>query len=249
MVGFGLPSLFKFGVKDTGFPHAFGGAAFSPDDETGLVRWYEADFITGLVDTDPIATWEDASSAAVDATQASSGNRPTYQTNELNGLPIVRFDGNDVFEIGDLSALTEGEVFIVIKLDADPATAGSTSGLWHLGSDTTTTHFPYTDGTIYDGFGTTARKTTVNPTPALTSWRIYNVWSAASDWASNLDGSSLYTTATNTVGFPADARLGANSVGIIYLDGDIAAFILYDHKLSAGTRSDVLGYLQDKYAL
>lgn len=230
-------------------PFRFGGT-FSPDQVTGLYQWLKADAITGLNNGDAIATWEDSSGNNRDATQATGANQPTYQTNVVNSLPVVRFDGSDDYLLlGDFSALTEGEVFIVIKIDADPPGADAQSGLAVWGSSSSAAHFPYTDGTIYDDFGSTTRKTTVNPTPALTSWRVYNVWSVSGDWASNLDGSSLYSTATNTVSFPASVNLGISFLSIYFLDGDVAEFIMYDNKLSNGDRSSVQTYLDTKYAL
>lgn len=220
---------------------------FSPSSLSGLVEWLKADAITGLADNDPISTW--TASAGNNATAAGTA-RPTYQTNELNSLPIVRFDGvNDAFAFGNFSALTAGEVFIVIKVDNDPTTgSGVRSGLWTIGTDAgSITLYPYDDGNIYDGFGTTVRKTVGNPTPSLASWRVYNVFSAANDWGANLDGSSLFTTATNTVGFSASCVLGAQSVA--FLDGDVAEFIMYNRKLTAPERASVLGYLQGKFAL
>lgn len=75
--------------------------AWAPSDKSGLMFWFDADAITGLNDGDSISTWEDSSSNNRDATQAGS-NRPTYQTNELNGLPGVRFTqaSNQYMEFG-----------------------------------------------------------------------------------------------------------------------------------------------------
>jgi hypothetical protein len=223
---------------------------FAPDDITGLVRWYRPEGLAAFADNDPIGTWPDDSTANVDATQSSTA-RPIRKDAILNGQPIVRFDGsNDYFNIGDLSALTEGEAFLVIKLDTDPP-SDPQSGLWNLGdAGTSDCHFPYIDGVIYDSFGTTARKTTVNPTPSLSAaFHIYSVYSASADWANSLDGISLFSTGTNTVSFSAVATLGTSlSIGR-FLDGDIAEFILYDHKLSTGDRADVMTYLQDKFGL
>lgn len=220
---------------------------FLPSSLSGLVEWLKADAITGLADNDPISTW--TASAGNNATAAGTA-RPTYQTNEQNGLPIVRFDGvNDAMAFGNFSALTAGEVFIVIKIDNDPTTgSGARSGLWTIGTDgALITLYPYDDGVIYDGFGSTARKTVGNPTPSLASWRVYNVFSAANDWGANLDGSSLFTTATNTVGFSASCVLGAQSVA--FLDGDVAEFIMYNRKLTAPERASVLSYLETKWAI
>ena len=61
--------------------------------------WLRADAITGLNDTDPVATWPDSSGNSNDATQGTAADRPLYRTNIVNGLPIVRFDGaNDFLE-------------------------------------------------------------------------------------------------------------------------------------------------------
>jgi len=62
-------------------------------------------FITGLSDTDPVSTWSDRSGNGNDAT-GSSTTRPTYETNEQGGQPILRFDGsNDYLSIADAASL------------------------------------------------------------------------------------------------------------------------------------------------
>lgn len=69
-------------------------AGFSPADLSGLAVWFKADAITGLSDNDPVSTWNDSSGNSRNATQTGT-LRPTYQTAEQNGLPIVRSDGSD----------------------------------------------------------------------------------------------------------------------------------------------------------
>lgn len=61
-----------------------------PTDVAGLELWLDADAITGLSDDDTVTTWEDQSGNNNDYT----GNNAaiTYQTNELNGLPIVKME-------------------------------------------------------------------------------------------------------------------------------------------------------------
>lgn len=68
-----------------------------PTDIPGVIgRWagYE---LTGLSDTDPVSSWPDTSGFNNDLAQGTGSKQPTYQTNELNGWPIVRFDGTDDF--------------------------------------------------------------------------------------------------------------------------------------------------------
>lgn len=89
---------------------------------SGLVLWLDASQITGLSDGGSVTTWEDKSGEGNDATQATAGFRPTYQTNEINSLPIVQFDGTDDF-LALTSPLPTGNsartVFVVFSLVAD----------------------------------------------------------------------------------------------------------------------------------
>lgn len=68
----------------------------TPDSVSGLIFWLKADQITGLIDNDPVSTWEDQSGNSLDVTGAGA-TRPLYRANIINGLPIVRFDGVDDF--------------------------------------------------------------------------------------------------------------------------------------------------------
>jgi hypothetical protein len=228
-------------------------AAVTPDTVTGLYQWLKADAIAGLSDGDPVATWEDSSVNNRDAAQSNGSFRPTYETGELNSLPIVRFNGAFQFlNCGNFSALTEGEVFVVVKIDNDPPGNINQAGLWTLGGEDEYTFYPFTDSSIYEDFGTNSRKTVGNPTPSLASWRIYNVFSAASDWGAAIDGTSISSTGTNTVAFPTDVRLGISQIGgggAYSLDGDIAEFIMYDNKLASGDRTAIVTHLQGKYGL
>lgn len=65
---------------------------------------YDARFISGLSNNDAVSTWS-SRTGTYDATQATSGNRPTYKTNQFNGNPVVEFDGtNDRLGFDKLNA-------------------------------------------------------------------------------------------------------------------------------------------------
>lgn len=223
--------------------------AFSPDQIPGLKLWLRADALA-LSDNDPVATWPDSSGEGNDATQATSGSRPTFKND--GAFPIVRFDGSDdFFDLPDFaSGLTAGEIFIVVKIDADPPPEAQ-SGLWVFGSAATATHFPFSDGTVYDGFATDTRKTTVNPTPSLSAaYRLYNISSQSGEWTSRLDGTQIFTTGTNTVGWTTTPKIGKSEGGASYFfDGDLAEVIMYDSVLSSGNRDSVETYVADEYDL
>ncbi len=88
----------------------------------GATLWLRADSLTGVSSGDGIATWTDSSGAGNAATQSTAGSRPTYQTGQLNGKPVVRFDGTtqfmnlpDPFAAGFSGNDTPISVYVVAK--------------------------------------------------------------------------------------------------------------------------------------
>jgi hypothetical protein len=244
------------GVMRTGMVRRIHGGVVTeeppPFDATGLWSWLKADAITGLSDGDPVTTWEDAHTSNHDATQSTSASKPTYKTSILNSLPVLRCDGTDDYLVlPDASALTAGTGFVVVKLVADPPASDPKTGLWDFGTEDTRDHYPYTDGTVYDGFGSSARKTTANPAASLASWRIYTVLTKSGEWTSWVDETQLFTTATNTVAFNSTPYLGRgqSSGSNAWLDGDMAEFLLFDSDIGSTRRTEIWDYLQAKYAL
>lgn len=232
---------------------------FTPGRVSGLVVWLCAELgvytdtsatTPVTADAQTVAFWQDQSGLGNNFTQSTSANRPTWKTGIVNSMPVLRFDGSNDQLVGpSLSALTAGEAFIVVKVDADPPGVNTVSGSWKFGSNATDCHYPFTDGVIYEDFGTTARKTVGNPTPSLASWRLYNVISVSGEWTANLDGTQIYTTATNTVGFSTAPIIGGNVANDRRLDGDIAEFIVYNKKLEVPERTAVKTYIANRYAL
>lgn len=208
---------------------------------------------------DPIRRWDDSSGNGRNATQGGASSLvPAVDTAGPNGLSVVRFSvvdpsAGNYWTLPDMTALTAAEMFVVIKLANDPPAAAARTGFHCLSADgTNSTHFPWTDGTIYDSFGTNSRKSTVNPTPALTSWRRYNVYSGANRWRNFLDNTALIAEiTTNTVGFAFNHRFGG-SLGDppgFSIDGWVGEIILYDHILATTNRDNVDGYLATAFGL
>ena len=56
---------------------------------------YDARFGFSVADGTAISTWEDRTSNNNDASQTTAANQPTYETNELNGQPAIKFDGSN----------------------------------------------------------------------------------------------------------------------------------------------------------
>ena len=224
--------------------------AFSPTDIAGLVCWVRSDLGVTKTISDLVSDWADQSGNGNNFT-ATGNARPTWVDTVLNSEPVIRFNGGtNVLTGANFSSLTEAEVFLVVRADADPAAIGSKSGLWHLGNDATpfSTHYPFTDGNVYESFGSKLRKATGNPALSLASFRNYNCISTSAEWTSNIDGTQHFTTATNTVSFAASSSLG-KSVNVHYFDGDIAELILFDNKISTSDRAAIETYISSRYGI
>ena len=70
-----------------------GSAALATPVTSGLELWLKADSL-GLSDGANVSSWLDSSSNGRAAEQGTLANQPTFHTNVVNGLPVVRFDGS-----------------------------------------------------------------------------------------------------------------------------------------------------------
>ena len=183
---------------------------------------------------------------------ATGTQRPTYNATDanFNSEPSLTFNGTSNF-VADTSfnstGLTEAELFLVGKIDNDPPAASAQSGISLFGSGTTS-HFPFTNSSIFESFGTTLRKSVGNPTDSLASPFIYNIISQSGEFTANINGSQIFTTATNTVGWNVGfTRIGVSSGGSIFYDGEMVTWIVFDFILSGEQRSELYTALESKY--
>jgi hypothetical protein len=230
-----------------------GAAAWSPLALGSTLKlWLRGDLGVTLNGGD-VSAWADQSGNGQHFTQATGAQQPLYVASGISSMPSVAFTAanSDLLESSGFPSLSAAHVFIVMQANADPA-AGSPDqgGLWMFdGTAANNSHVPFTDGTIYDCFGTDVRKTTVNPAPAFTSPRIYSVKTANNAWSNYLDGVLLWDLGggSNTVSFTATPRLGKTLSA--FFDGSIAEVILCDAVQSAGNETDILDYLGARYTI
>lgn len=83
---------------------------FNPKD-AGAVAAYDARFITGLNDGDNVATWS-SRTGTNDATQSTVANQPNYETNEINGNPVVNFTSANTDQL-EISIVVPASVTVV----------------------------------------------------------------------------------------------------------------------------------------
>lgn len=237
------------------------------------IVWLRGD--SGVVHTSgAVSTWQDYAGHGWDAT-AFSSREPVTGTHALNGLNGIDFISTGASGNGDamsistaLSTLLDefpaGEIFFVSEGDADAgvgsyANGGPIAGMF---GHAEYTHQNFTDGNWYFGWGSSVRKNTGNPTPNMADPHIFNVHSAAADWAAKIDGTTHYSTGTNTKSFsggpsssgatPGNYLGGVPSADTpngVWWNGQIYEVVVFPRKLTTDQRAAVLAELQGRYAL
>ena len=223
--------------------------------------WLRADAITGLSDGDPVAAWTDQSGNTNNAAQVASGNRPTYQTSGLNGLPTVRFDGvDDHFLIASNAGLEPQalSIFAVVV----PTTPGHSNGRDVFVKNHTRAP-PYASygidlvgGDRWQMVSSHNGIFTPRPGSATTLGQpdlLSGVWNAGPNMTLHVDGAQTMTSnVTGSIAYNGEpisvgtwlGDLANNSFG-----GDIAEILFYDTALSTDDRQLVEGHLGWKYGL
>lgn len=225
-----------------------GSAPFVPTDIAGCLLWLAGDKITGLSDGDPVSSWVDSSGNGNNAVQASGGLQPSYQTNELNSLPIVRFGTSGATNLVSLFTITNRTVFIV-NLQGSPA-GGQNDGLCDDATTNAGALFfrQSTNGSLIGFFAGGAISATIGSPLA---WHTFCLACPSTGTGADLlvDGSSV---GTGAVGAPATngLNIGSRVSGApFYWTGDIAEIIAYNSVLSSPDIATVQAYINAKYAL
>lgn len=237
----------------------------SPDAPTILQIWYDASVNTymqptGRVNGQTITQWNDRSAYAhnLNPDGGSLSLRPTYVTNQQNGLSALSFDGGDRLTAnpftGTIDNVTGMTMFVVVKYDATTtqrmietnATGDSELG-FGISTDTTQKFSYY----IANGY--------VTGNSANTAWNYHTIvfdgsQTVGNRLAVNVNGVASTLNEIQPVG---NISLGSNSVLFVGsrpdttlpFAGDIGEIIMYSRTLTAGEITSVETYLQGKWDL
>jgi hypothetical protein len=231
--------------------------------------WFKADGISGLSDGDPVITWpNDGSEGAGQNADCDKVGDPTWETNELNGEPIVRFNGtNNYCTITDFPYnLTGLTAFAVVK-QATQGNFASVFGHWDQGTNERA-WFIDRDSTANDGRardlvssdGTISNRLILaGGLRPKTNWYIQTYKFEPNTLSLYLNGfkQNGYTsgsngTAASIFNSSADLSIGTSlSSGspTSLFNGDIAELLMFDSALSDANRAIVEEILSDKYLL
>ena len=248
-----------------------------------LGAWFEttlaASFIDGEIEDSALLTaptgvtvWYDINSASSikrDASSGSSGTRPFYYANCMNGLPCLRFDGTNDLLLFDGTFLAGNDYTIFVVEQRRIAGA-----LYFLGNDNTATantalEFGYSaTSAVRFSQGGTSNFYTVGSSPQITAYtapsprlHVFVNGTIASGGTTAvvshyLNGSTTASTLA-AVGTPAfttltaydDAAIGSSTVSgtATYFTGDIGEMIFYTRALKNEERVAVEDYLLKKW--
>lgn len=161
--------------------------------------------------------------------QATGAYRPTLQL--VNGVYVVRGNGSQYFS--DAQVDTTGLTGAVLALLAKKTTSNDDTGLHYFGAGNVSWHNFAANGNLYDSFGSTVRKSP-GAGPDWTAWTSLVIKSTSSEWTVFYDGSQVYTTGSNTVGFGATTEILSNGGGN-FATADIALLGLFPDSVNMTT--------------
>jgi hypothetical protein len=168
--------------------------------------------------------------------------------------PTILFDASTAgsekyFSLGgSFASLEAAHVFYVGRRVSSPPPTTARTGLWALTTYVWPVHLPFTDGNIYDSTGAGAQYNCGAPVASLTSAHCYEV-RASTSWQSRLNGSTQYTSASNTFSCTATPELGAATGHGVYYDGCMTEVVLFDRILTDPERAMIVEYFNARYAL
>jgi len=223
------------------------------------VLWLRAD--QGLppliANGDPVSAWNDISGNANHSAQATGANQPLYISAGINGLPTIRFDGNDYLTVPDADNLdnTNGvSIFVVAKPDvvSNPAKGlvskrvdSSTERAYSLFIGENSNSY-----IIFDAGNNRIRGSSSYTTDPQIFSAVYN-GTLGSNQSKIFSNGTLYTQGTGPLSlgnYSSNLLIGILNPGYAQgLAGDISEVIVYRSSLNFAERSIVEAYLGNRY--
>lgn len=216
--------------------------------------WLKADAGITKDGSDRVATWADQSGNGFDFTQSTEAAKPIYTENELNGLPVIRFDGSDdemtsAATMGDFIDAGSFTVLVAAVINGtssnvggaynNHALFGTTSGAMNIHARTNDVVYCG----IYDGGDKLVGR-------SYTEGDVF-IFRARLDGGSiyvDLDGGSESSTASGDAsGLANSCFLGRDDNGDQHLEFDLCEMIVFDSVLSDAKRDEIERYLNFRW--
>jgi len=202
--------------------------------------WLKADAILGHSDGAAVSVWGDASGTGNHAAQSTLASQPTYVASGINGLPSVRFDGND-FLTSVASFTNPYSIFSVSQMEGSQSFRMVTSQdvNWLMGNWGGKQSVMHANGWVE-----------YTPGPAADTQP--HLYAASGDGSKTTFLHNGQVLAWNAAGTAPIGRLQLGAWGTGGTEaskGDVSEVIVYDRVLTASEQAAVHGYLAGKYGL
>ena len=228
-----------------------GSAIQGPASVPNCKIWCAADQLVGYSNGNPVPSWKNLIESGPDLGSYFNTNIPVYQTNILNSLPAIYFDGTGWYDfvMPELYCSTVSTFVMVLKMsNLTPGYTGilttKSGGFGYYVKSSGTTAF-YTNGSNYDGSG--------SYTFGTSGFQIVVVVLGPQGVLSRIAGSTDYSS-TN-IGFQSTSTGFRGSLGNDEgnggreLTGYIAEFLAYPRAITAAEITALESYLNAKWGL
>ena len=232
---------------------------FSPKSISGLVGWWDASVTSSLAqlstgstavsaDNDPVGYWADQSGNGRNLTQATNNNRPTYNTNVINGRPVINFDGLNDALLASFTLTQPIHYFLAWRFDSSYVSGNPRAFDGATGNSMS--FFRSSSSQLALFAGTSSRTANVSDAEA-TAFNVMEI-------QANRSSTNLLYNGANRNGNTGD--IGTNAPNGIYLGvfgngfsnpGDVsfAEVLIYSRILESAESARVRKYLGSKYGI
>lgn len=232
----------------------------------GIVAWYdttaEKSFLKKeTVDGRKISTWNDINShATIGSTgiQTDPNSKPVYIFDNVgaNGLPTLRFDGNDYFDLPDGTipySNFDYTFFFVMKVTSTSISQG-VLGSGDYETENGSNLINYKAGGFIENSWQKTDPLTSNLGVVAGKFQIFTFR------YDNTEGRKIYINSvlkgednsTNRAGLPTNNSIGKSflfGIPVQYMNGDIAEIILFGRAVTPEERMSVERYLSKKWTI
>lgn len=219
---------------------------------SGLVVWLKPDAIAPVADGTAIASWNDASGMANNASQATAASRPQYYSDMFNGHAAIRPSSTRFFNI-DLSDINDTN-YTIITVNKRTSSIGNVVG--YTGATTSTgLALGYAGSTVarhsqYSNWVNMSVPANVAATelPVILACQ-FDELVGKKTWRIN-DGVNTERAGTNKTHYAlsGSGRIGRGMANDGF-SGYISEVIIYNRVLSASELKQIHTYLSVKYGL
>ena len=129
------------------------------------ILWLDANAITGKSDGDAVASWASRHDGSVAATQSTGSQQPTYKTNQINSLPALDFNADELRVTYGSGVAPDMTAFVVFKYDTTTGN-GSNNVLDGIDGDHRAVNFSIKSG----GYGSYSGNWLNGTSGASTNW-------------------------------------------------------------------------------